>query len=1502
MNTKRRSLHFRLFISSTFSDYDVEREALQNCVFPDLRHYCSSLGAVFEPVDLRWGVNTEAALDHQTMDICLSELKRCQQLSPIPNFLVLLGQRYGWCPLPLRITKGTFDEILEHIPKEKHALLTGNASIPEWRHGFKPLRSGWYRLDENSIPPEYRLQSRKVNTEGLSKADRDELHQQERDDWSKIEACMFEMLLQAIHLAGWSKQDKRRMPFEQSATHQEIEHGALQVVNADKHVLAYFREINRCHRDAGRYIDEEAAVQTRLQQLKDRLRAVVPDGNRADFTLKSHQDVRPGGRYIQTFCERVTADLKRLIKAEVDAFSALSPFQLEAISQREFGMKRAALFHGREEELQRIQDYCQGDSRQPLLIYGPGGIGKSALIAKACQQVQARAASNWRVVTRFVGATPESVGLESMFESVSREVALEPPPDNGAIADRFINMLGEFAGVHDLQIILFIDGIDQIQFPFQQVCLDWIPPRLPSTVRIVLSTLNSIGSNGELLRQAQRLRQFQNLELHRLSMGDCSNLIAELLAKQQRKLTEEQECDLRQKVHATGNPLYLQLAVNETLRWTSWSGLARGADEIPGLGVTVEGVIEDLLSRLESEANHGACLVRHALGYLACSKSGLSEDELVRLLSDNSEVRRDYLRRNTASPRRKGHFELPRVMWSRLYADLQAYLAEYRIDNVRVLNFYHRKVAETVRDRYLACGDCSQRLHRKLFFHFLRAWKSLPALEAVKEQCGIARRTFAFKGRTQPHATWRDSLPTIGYGARVGKALPFHAWRGFPFSRKIQDDFWLSPVLWKAWASTGYIYELAHDAPVDAATPPLLQAFIKQWMSHGAQLRAFPALAGQQMHNALTDEAECAAVLPRIRDSLKKNRPQGPGLCLKVDTQSLVDKKVSLGDVESAREMLLPADPMGTMDLRHCFMSMGENIGLLNVENCEIVSFKIAPKGIHRLAANTEGSLLFAAYPYRKEAFSLWDRNGNETLRAVVPFQEDESVLAAAFLDDQSVFVASTHAVRILRAHAPTLIWEHLWSETERPALCALWAGDKRARLATVSRSNMRSGARVIFIAFDALDRDATKWSLQQIDEHRTTLNVVALTCTETLACALDTDNMPILLGDVACSVGQLRQEPLSKRMVGGVWVDSHALYYHEIGSGSIKRRLWCGYGEVDVYEVGEPVHEICLRNNKAYALTIRRTLLTLEAHHFSSENTPREHLAHVVEPGPLMQLRKSPANERHLLIGSTPSLAIVPNVKPAQAKWVTPSHKPIKDASASKNQVFLLDDDNNVYCWLNSNPDTPIMSVRGANSIHAIGNHLAACRPLDLHRYEIDFLSTRGQLRRQWSNVHEVPCWSIMGVERWDPKTLVVLLSQQSTEDELEVRLQLFDERGHVKRCRLITCRNEPDRLRLAPPLLVQWCATEVWFQNMSNDSRQTFAPDAYYGQVLDVDMLCDAKAPRRVVMYLKHGALLIRYPSLDKPCFLPGVAVHTRFVIHDSNTLRAFSSRRQSHDYLLT
>jgi hypothetical protein len=81
-------------------------------VFPKLEQLCAGRQFQFQAIDLRWGVPTEATLDHRTMGICFEELRRSQEISPRPNFLILLGSATAVGAFPKNFLKTSSDALI----------------------------------------------------------------------------------------------------------------------------------------------------------------------------------------------------------------------------------------------------------------------------------------------------------------------------------------------------------------------------------------------------------------------------------------------------------------------------------------------------------------------------------------------------------------------------------------------------------------------------------------------------------------------------------------------------------------------------------------------------------------------------------------------------------------------------------------------------------------------------------------------------------------------------------------------------------------------------------------------------------------------------------------------------------------------------------------------------------------------------------------------------------------------------------------------------------------------------------------------------------------------------------------------------------------------------------------------------------------------------------------------------------------------------------------------
>lgn len=70
-----------VFVTSTFTDMQAERDYLRNHVFPELEQRLKERFCHLEPIDLRWGALGESSLDQQTLNIWFGKLRRCQSMS-----------------------------------------------------------------------------------------------------------------------------------------------------------------------------------------------------------------------------------------------------------------------------------------------------------------------------------------------------------------------------------------------------------------------------------------------------------------------------------------------------------------------------------------------------------------------------------------------------------------------------------------------------------------------------------------------------------------------------------------------------------------------------------------------------------------------------------------------------------------------------------------------------------------------------------------------------------------------------------------------------------------------------------------------------------------------------------------------------------------------------------------------------------------------------------------------------------------------------------------------------------------------------------------------------------------------------------------------------------------------------------------------------------------------------------------------------------------------------
>lgn len=691
---------FRIFVSSTFSDLEAERNALQQFVFPRLRELAERSHCRFQAIDLRWGVSEEAALDQQTLKICLGEIERCQQVSPRPNFIVLLGERFGWRPLPTAIPAAEMERLLPHLAEAEQELLRWDEKQPEGK-------KGWYRQDDNAVPPEWVLRPRHKDTRLA-----------DSPTWSsEVEQPLVEALERAATAAGLD--EAAQVKYTRSATGQEIVSGALQVADAAEHVFAFLRQFsNPAEARGGLFLDADPQLRRRQEELKDTLRRKLPGGI-YEYAAR-WQEGGPSQEQVGTLpetleaclelnkllgppaslCEAVWRRLSLVIEQEAGKLETVAALAQEQQANAAFARERAgAGFVGREDVLGRISAYLAADEPHPLVLWGQAGSGKSALMAKALERAAAQAGGQAVIISRFIGVTPQSADIRTLLgglcEEIARATTGKPatlPAATEFLIPELVRLLNYASSTRPL--IILTDALDQLSEAGGGRQLDWLPAHLPAHVKWVVSTQPGDCLEAALKKLPTERRAAGAIEVGPLSAAEGRQILSGWLkqAVPQRSLQTHQLSFLLAGFQSGGLPLFLKLAFEEGRTWKSY-------DALPAAANGPEGLVQALFERLERPENHGRLLVERALGLLAAAKNGLGEDELVDLLSLDPELMADFRSRARHASQRE---RLPVAIWSRLLSELAPYLTERSHAGVRLFAFFHKILKEVAAQRYLA--------------------------------------------------------------------------------------------------------------------------------------------------------------------------------------------------------------------------------------------------------------------------------------------------------------------------------------------------------------------------------------------------------------------------------------------------------------------------------------------------------------------------------------------------------------------------------------------------------------------------------------------------------------------------------------------------------------------------------------------------------------------------------------------------------------------------------
>eukprot|EP00058_Branchiostoma_floridae_P011084 XP_002596572.1 hypothetical protein BRAFLDRAFT_128562 [Branchiostoma floridae] len=580
----------RVFISSTFRDMHGERDLLTRFVFPELRARAAERFVHIHEVDLRWGITEEESRSEKSIEICLSEVSRCQ------FFLGILGERYGWVP--------------------------DNYVAPD--------------------TPEF--------------------------DWLKT------------------------YPAGRSMTELEIYHAALSdPTTAQGRAFFYFRDnsfqskVGGKHRES--FLAESSSAEEKMAKLKNRIRRSgleVHDGYSCSWggVVDDGKAMVSG---LEEFGLRVLNNLWNAVVREFPLDESTDDSTDETSLHQAFCLEEAGRFVGRDKLLKQCAAEISLCKNGTLVLVGKSGSGKTSLVARLVEQyVESDSCSSPEcVLLHFVGAAPGSTDMAATLTRLCQEMkkrfllACEIPGSYKNLMNQFEDILKAAGKVPDTPVVIFMDGLDQMDDTHQAKSMEWLPRNMPPNVRFVFT----VTEDQDVYRSLSR-RDATFINIGSLDGRDKADMVRQSLAKHRKALDE--------------SPFNNQ--VSQRLR---------------NMAQTVTKLLQEILQRLETD--HGRDLVSMAMSLLVSVRSGVSEEDLLGMLSLSRELGEqrysvDDVTNVMMSPDR----QLPQAIFARLVRGLQTFLQPtVQQSGSRLLCLAHSEFLRAVTQRYIKPGgtEFQSRLH-----------------------------------------------------------------------------------------------------------------------------------------------------------------------------------------------------------------------------------------------------------------------------------------------------------------------------------------------------------------------------------------------------------------------------------------------------------------------------------------------------------------------------------------------------------------------------------------------------------------------------------------------------------------------------------------------------------------------------------------------------------------------------------------------------------------------
>ncbi|XP_074640266.1 NACHT and WD repeat domain-containing protein 2-like [Tubulanus polymorphus] len=715
----------RIFICSNSIDTVHERNAIMSDVYPRLRNACREQYGL----EIQVRISTSNQISFKDLDISLE--------------MRLVDMHFG---RPIheehkpKLMKENIRQLL-HCKESSNGLnfmaivgqRYGERPVPEEvsRHHFEPilqeleetgadteLLHAWYKKDQNKIPSVYVLQK-----------------------------SVSMKVMRSIHDIDMHLADEEARAYVDS----RLEDGNYEI-------------------DMESYKDQNA--------LRGEIEASLPSTNLKRLTIAWDDIENAAAResYLTEFGNSVYSSIMEIVERGVKKYVAVDNLYEDVLHHWKYAKYYATKFYGRSDELERIRAYLSEVSDKPLVISGPNGVGKTALMSYAASKINSMAAeleidTKFATVLRFVRISDRTTNIHQVLLSLSHQIAYITdgyrsliPTDYRSLKKHFMEILhkGDFSGV----LVLMIDGLELISREYNGYLLDWLPAQIAGNVKVIVSAAS--GDEGIIHRIISRVSDpNQFIELKCPSPEECLDLLKVHL-EDQNSLIQYKQCEgCLNLFKETPLPLFVTLLsqVVEPLR--SYEPFP---DCIPS---DMKSCCQYLFTALEQK--HGKLLVSHILSFITATQYGISYTELEDLLSLDDAVLGQVYKEFEPVVRR-----IPAALYLPVLSDIQALLMETTADGMTVITWTNNIFRLAAEEHYMNTPNLRHYIQILIIEYFAGKWSGdvkkpftydaelRVKLEKLSPQ-GEACRYIPF----QPD-TFTDCENSTSYNLRKLNQLPYH--------------------------------------------------------------------------------------------------------------------------------------------------------------------------------------------------------------------------------------------------------------------------------------------------------------------------------------------------------------------------------------------------------------------------------------------------------------------------------------------------------------------------------------------------------------------------------------------------------------------------------------------------------------------------------------------------------------------------------------------------------